>query len=60
MTSALFKKTYLASECVSNQNGVADSQGLGKQEKTQKKVKNFVTKYPIASINVLTSGYNLQ
>ena len=44
MTSAIFKKTCLASEYVSEQTGVADSQGLGKQEKTQKKVETSVYK----------------
>ena len=40
VASSLFKKTCLASECVSNQIGVADSQGLGKQEKHKRKLKS--------------------
>ena len=47
-----------ASEYVLKQTGVADSQGLGKQVKHNKKLKFFVlfTKYPSASVNVLTLG----
>ena len=46
--------------CIETNCGVADGQGLGKQEKHKRKLELLFSKNPSASVNVLTSNENLQ